>query len=350
MPLQGYNNVEMWTFGLVEWLRKGYFKPWLRAQVYGYPPLPPEMSNLDRWLAAMDWSEIEELSFERCRNSDEIAEKLPSRLHSLHKLESTDISFVEGLPNNTLTNLTWVGRHKDSDLNSILARQGATLQSLELRCHEMYCPYMRNKLNVSILPQLAPKLQRLSMNIPRNGTWPVQDLQILASLPRIRSLEIYSQLQSHCQKQRPHYSIHMADYMDKHGEDYCTGKERLQEPLLDESSTEALFAHMKTANAGGELQSVTFKVGDWSPSWDGPLYKPPWMQLRRAEVICTETNMAKYGKSCQMEVAEGYWPPATKQWERDGWMFGDIELDPEDLDEKSRGELAQKKKLGRRNK
>jgi hypothetical protein len=58
MPLQSYNNADAWTSGSVEWLRKGYLKPGLLAQVDSYPPLPPARSNLDLWLAAMDWSEI----------------------------------------------------------------------------------------------------------------------------------------------------------------------------------------------------------------------------------------------------------------------------------------------------
>ncbi|KAF3040567.1 hypothetical protein E8E11_000571 [Didymella keratinophila] len=314
--------------GLIDWIRKGYWKPWLRAQVYGYPPSAPVKSNLDLWIQAMDWSQIEELAINDCRNAEAIAEKLPPRLTSLRKIESTDVNFIAALPNNTLSDLTWFGRHKAGDLGSILEHQGASLQRLEFRCNELSCPSMRNSFNMSILPQLAPNLVHISVNIPRNGTWPLEDLRALAALPKLRSLEIYSQLQSGCQRQRPEdYTRQMVEYLQKHGEDYCTGQDRLQQPTLNEDNAGDVWRYIKEANAGGQLQDLTLKVGDWSRSWDGPLYSPPWMESRQAEVLCAESNVDASGKPCKTQVSRGYWPSTTNQWESDSWMFDDSEYD-----------------------
>lgn len=195
---------------------------------------------------AMDWPQIEELAIDNCGTADEIVEKLPPRLRSLPQLESADTSLIEAMPDNTLTNLTWIGRHKAGDLESILQRPGATLQGLEFKCNELSCPSMHNSFDVSILPQLAPKLKHVSINIPCNSTWPLEALQVLALLPQLRSLEIYSQLQSECQQQKPEeQSREMWDYMKEHGEDYYTDSKRLQKPILDEDTAEELHLQLK---------------------------------------------------------------------------------------------------------
>lgn len=333
-PLMGRSDAEAWTFGLIDWLRKGYWKPWLRAQVYGYPPALHVKSNLDLWLQAMDWSQIEELAMDDCRNSQEIAEKLPPRLTSLRRLESADVDFIEALSNNTLSDLISVGRHEAGDLEHVLERQGASLQRLEFRCDELSCPSMRNAFKISILPQLAPNLIHVSINIPRNGSWPLDHFRALAALPKLRSLEVYSQLQSECQRQKPEdYTRQMLDYLQEHGRDYCTGQERLQQPNLDEDTAEELWRYMREANTGNHIQDLTLRIGDWSRSWDGPLYSPPWMESRQAEIVCSRSNTDESGKSCRMQVSRGYWPPATEHWESEGWMFGDMELDLADYEE-----------------
>ena len=97
---------------------------------------------------------------------------------------------------------------------------------------------------------------------------------------------------------------------------------------------------MRKANAGGQLQDLTLKVGDWTPPWDGPLYFPPWLESRKAEVLCTEADINASGKLCKMQVSRGYWPPMTNQWESDGWIFEDLELDLADSDGEQLNTLA----------
>jgi hypothetical protein len=144
----------------------------------------------------MGWSQIEGHAVNDCRNSEDIAEELSPCVTSLQKLESTDVASSAALSDNTLADLTWVGRHKADDLKDILEHQGASFQRLECRCDELSCPSMRNSFNMLILPQLAPNLVHVSVNIPRNGTWPLEDFTALTELPELRSLEVYSQLRS----------------------------------------------------------------------------------------------------------------------------------------------------------
>ncbi|KAH6633708.1 hypothetical protein C7974DRAFT_393323 [Boeremia exigua] len=324
MPLHGQNNGEKFVFGLFDWLRRGYWKPWARAQIYGYPPLAPPKSNLDLWLGAMNWSAIEELSIDGCRRADEAVEKLPSLLHSLRKLHSTNVSFIEALPNTTLEHLTWIGPHRHSDLATVLERQGEELQGLEFRCDEMGCPMMRNKFNISILPKTAPNLRHLSINLPRNGSWPLDSLETIASLPHLRTLEIYSNLQSDCQRRKPDlYSRAGHEWTAKHGSTYCTGEDQFQKPLLSENSAEEMHSFLKQKNVGGRLQNVTFRVGDWTPPWDGPVYSPPWMEHRQVEIACSESGKVKGEKRCEMLLSQGYWPPESNREGGLSWLFED---------------------------
>jgi|SRR5690242_10342467 len=322
MPLQGRSDAEAWTFRLYDWIRQGYWKPWLQAQIYGHPSLPPLKSNLDLWLGAMNWSAIEELAISDC--SDELIEKLPSHLHSLRKLESTNISFVEALPNNTLERLTWIGPHKHGNLDSILQRQGGRLRELEIRDDELDWSYMRSKFNVSIIPDMAPNLTHLSINILRNGSWSPEPFRAVSQLSHLESLNIYSNLQSQCQRQKPEeYTRDWLKWRAEHGESYCVDEDRFQKPLLNESSAEELYNLMKGANPRGLLQNVTFRIGDWKPIWDGPLYSPPWMEGRRVEIHCSEVGKEKFEKHCEMVQSYGYWPPGSNTKGETNWMFED---------------------------
>ena len=300
------------TVGLFDWLKRGHWKPWLQAQVYGMPQLAPPKSNLDLWLGAMNWSEIDELAIDGCEHTNEVIAKIPPYLHSLRRLESTNIPFIEALPNNTITHLTWVGPHKHGDLANILDRQGATLQELEFRCNEMGCPLMRNKFNLSIIPDMAPNLMHLSVNIPRNGSWPLDSFHTIASLPQLRSLEIYSNLQSDCQRQKPEpYTKTGLEYLKEYGMNYCRGEDQFQEPLLNENSAEDLFYFIQQANVGGALQNVTFRIGDWTPPWDGPLYFPPWIEDRKVEIVCSARGEVEGERRCELIRSYGYWPPES---------------------------------------
>lgn len=314
MPNYPRNSIVAWTKEMHDWLKNGYWKPWLQTQL-GIAQTEPSKSNLDLWLGAMDWSGIEELAISDSHSNGEVLEKLPPLLSSLRKLDSTDLPFIEALPNNTLTHLTWLGPSKPNDLPRILSRQGATLQNLEFRCEEMNCKPFQSSFNISILPEQAPNLTHLALNIPRNGTWPLSALQTLASLPQLRSLAIYSNLESECQAQKPEqYSREFWTYLAEHGQEHCSGEDRFQKPLLDENSAEELFRLVKQANEGGMLENVTLRVGDWTRPWDGPLYSEPWMEDRKAEVVCSGVGKGERQRLCEMTVSQDYWPLRESIW------------------------------------
>jgi hypothetical protein len=286
------------------------------AQPHGMAGSAPPTSNLDLWASAMDWSKIEDFAIDADSVSEEVLEKLPPLLKSLRKLETTDLSLVKALRTNTLTHLTWIGPSEDGDLAKILDRQGFSLRHLEFRCDERSCLPFRTNFNITTLHEKAPNLVHLSINVPRNGTWPLESLQSLVLLPKLRYLEIYSNIQSPCQQQKPSkYASEFWDYLRKHGEDHCVGKDRYQIPLLDSDRAEDLFRSLKQANEGGQLLNMTLRVGDWaSTSVHGYAYGDEWMMDRKLEISCSSTSNLDLGKLCELEDSLGHWPPESNCW------------------------------------
>ncbi|KAF1831265.1 hypothetical protein BDW02DRAFT_474822, partial [Decorospora gaudefroyi] len=223
------------------------------------------------------------------------------------KLGSTDLSFVQALPNHTLTSLTWVGRSKYTDLPNILKHQGKSLQSLEFRCQELECPRFLPTFDYRILPTHTHNLRHLSANVHRNGTWPLDVLEHIAAIPTLRSADLWMGIQSECRKQYEDYTNSQRVMEREFGKDYCKGEDQFQKPLLDDTSALKLFKYMRERKIGAGLDEVTIWVGDWTRAWDGPLYFPAWAEGIRAKVVCkaeADVNMKDW---CVVEEGKEYW-------------------------------------------
>lgn len=265
----------------------------------------PIKSNLGLWLSAMDWSGIEELMISRI--TDEILGKVPSRLASLKRLETTNRTFIEALPNNTLTHLTWVGKSEPDDLRHVLERQGASLQNLHFRLPERgFGPFLPD-FNISMLPTMAPNLVHVSLNVPRNHTWPLDTLSIISSLPHLRTADIYMNLQSECAQQRP-YLWELRREERRNWQETCSGDAQYHQPKLDIQAADDMFLHMRTFKKGVELRNVTFYTGDWTRGWDGALYDPDWFDGRRDMAHCSRDSNLQVG-----------WCDKFKSWDPDRW-------------------------------
>lgn len=252
----------------------------------------PVKSNLQLWLNAMDWSGVEELMISKI--TDEMLEKLPPRLKSLKRLETSNMSFIDCFPNNTLTHLTWIGNSDPHDLPYILERQGASLRNLQFRIPERESGPFLPDFNISILPTMAPHLSHIALNIPRNGTWPLDTLDIIASLPELSTADIYMNIQSECAQQRPNTEM-MSFATRRAWEGQCDGEDQYQKPIISKAGAEKMFGHMRGVKSGVELRNVTFYVGDWTRPWDGPLYFPDWFDGKREQVTCSLDNKIDEG-------------------------------------------------------
>jgi hypothetical protein len=280
-------------------------------------------THLDLWLAAMNWSAIEELMIEPI--TDEQLVKLPPILHSLRRLETTNASFVYALRNDTLTHLTYIEHTDDEyaakEIPAILAHQGASLTSLEVWSPELPDRPFESPFDVKILPALARGLEHVTLNVARNGTWPLETFDALASLPKLRSADMYMGIQSACaQQRRMRRKERFAEWKGYEAK-YCQGPDQYQTPFVGKEGAEGVFAYMRKEKKGVEFTNLTIYVGDWSRPWIGPLYFPGWLEDKRSKVVC---SVEGWEEKCVVEQADRYWEWADRDWAIEEYRLLDL--------------------------
>lgn len=272
-------------------------------------------TSLAAWLKVMDWEQLEELSINWARNPERVlVQELArsGRLKNLKSLAITSLDFVEALENNTLTQLKWVGRTAEGELESILAHQGQSLRRLEYRCDEAVCPDFHQLLEFSTLPALAPNLEHISINMPRNGSLPVEDLRALASMPNLQTANLFFRMQSDCHAKEEALGI-VPDCMwfpENDDSQTCNGTARYQLPYVNRTTGEDVFNVLREHKQGKEMQKVTLLSGDWTSGWG----KRSFMSWRRARVTCT---IVKNRPMCEAEGRLYY----KGLWVRTDWKL-----------------------------
>ena len=199
-------------------------------------------TNLDMWIEAMDWSQLEELSINTARSEMvEVASKLPQRLTSLKILHVNSLLFIQELVPHTIEKLRWIGRTKIGQLEQILKPHSNSLKSVEYRCDEASCSDWPQQVNISAVADLAPGLQHISVNMPRvNSTWPLKEIETLAKMQSLTSADLYFRLQSDCEL----YGQYLGDcfrcgnaYREWKEENWktghCLGEQRYASPYLN---------------------------------------------------------------------------------------------------------------------
>ncbi|KAF1940146.1 hypothetical protein EJ02DRAFT_456322 [Clathrospora elynae] len=315
-------SVEHWSHAYWRWIKYGHWKKWL-----DWIRLPLEQrakSNVELWIDAMDWSGIEELMIDATGSpTPEAVKKEFGKLTSLRRLETTDLPFIQALPNNSIEHLTWIGKTGYEDVQVILEHQGESLQSLEYRCPETWRCSFDTGFNLSILQNGTQNLTHISINIPRNGTWPLETLEKVAAIPTLRSADLWMNIQSLCREQMEEYQMNrpLIPAGVIIGEDLCKGEDQFQKPFLGEKSALELFTHMREQKEGEELSEVTFWVGDWTRPWDGALYSPAWVEGKRAKVICKADRDVEIKGWCLAKACQ-----TDPDWdgELDDWSVLDI--------------------------
>jgi hypothetical protein len=292
---------------IVQWLNKGLAAVKIDQLVQGLFNIVPKKTHLDLWMDAMDWSRVEELAVTGALGdsiTNEVVSKLAPRLASLRSLESSNARFIAALPDNVLTHLKYISyKHTTEDLSVILAQQGKSLENFDFHYPELQQgPLLPDSPDLSVLPAKTRNLTHLAINIPRNGTWPLETLSTIAALPHLQSLDVYLTLQSLCAQQRSSY----AEYREYGGEN-CRGEEQYQTPFVDKHGAEEMFGYLKEKKKGVKLKNVTFYVGDWM---EGERYAScegkDWFEGRKAKVVCREDRVGDEGW-CIVEAGEEYW-------------------------------------------
>ena len=320
-----------WYERALDWVLSGdAFK---RLSYHTLPQQQREKTNLDLWRDAMDFSHLEELAFAADYKPAHVAfflDRMASPLTGLKRLDldgtmaNNTLTFLRDL-NSSLTHLTTTNIDVldttglgaevfDANINtkllaSAVENHGPSLQHLDIHTLENL-KYFTPIINPEELASSLPKLQNLThltLNLPRNGTWPFETLATIASTtPNLTTLDLYLDIASICRHQKPDHSVGSIGWNDPVLKTYCTGEEQYALPYINETTALEVFEFIRHHKTGNTLQNVTFWAGDWTRQWDGPLYFPLWMHGQKVLVKCTSDGLNAEGV-CHVNVGEKYW-------------------------------------------
>ncbi|GJC99486.1 hypothetical protein ColKHC_08312 [Colletotrichum higginsianum] len=296
----------------LEWLGSGRAWKWLR-----WLPLSrsqKEKTNLDLWLEAMDFSHIKELALKQAWNRKPEVQPLIPHLKSLRSLNITGQwakDFILGLPADSLTHLAWhYSGETGASVLPVLRHHARSLTSLDWREPEMGHRQRRvmSPEQIAELGRMAPNLETLTLDVNRNGTWPMEHLEALAtSLPKVATVTVFFEIASECRRQmessgRPY------GYPErpKPGEELtCSGIESMAQPLLDNANAVKLFEFLREKKVGEALTKAVFYAGDWSRGWDGPIAEDQWLDGRAAFMFCEAVDEGGEGAGIKQILCQG---------------------------------------------
>ncbi|KAF2803153.1 uncharacterized protein BDZ99DRAFT_468491 [Mytilinidion resinicola] len=303
LSLEGYDfDQSEWTDARPPdwWFDLGAWSWWVQsgraARWWEYRKLPIEeriKTNLDLWLDAMEFEKLESLGMRvDWAVPKSFEEKAIPRLEGLKELalyEAPDCgrsaAWIRRLK--PLTSLKWIGGFGMDGVapRALLSRHGKTLETLELR-REEWLGGRRPVLSVTELEQLresAPRLKSLSVDVNRNGTWPVEELEAIANISSLERADGWLEYASDLALEEYYQGKQAYEMESRHRNDDLL----LQNPLLDKKGAEKLWDIMRK-KAGERLKEVVFYAGDWTRSWDGPLHLAGWLEHKKERWYCSE--------------------------------------------------------------
>ena len=248
---------------------------------YEQPIESPSASNLDQWRLAMDWTQLQTL--EIADTNPRFLRKMTGQMPVLQSLK-LGIGWTEGwcdIANQTsrflaasppLSSLSLHGYAGLMNWTEILPRHGSALKSLQV--HEWESSDPASPRPVLSIPQLqrinndCPLLEGLSVGINRNGNWPYEVLDTLATFKNLRKLHLWFELGIDQHQGRDHYHT---------PRDYTRlGEDSYRQPRVNPASASTLFSRLRAQKTGVELQELIMYVGDWGRSYGGGLRMPVW--------------------------------------------------------------------------
>ncbi|KAF6836539.1 hypothetical protein CPLU01_03574 [Colletotrichum plurivorum] len=288
------------------WFASGKARNWLK-----WLPLPKaqkNMTNLDLWLEAVDFSGIKTLRLRQMSDrGPEIAEWAKD--------------FILALPQNSLKHLSWIkSGQTGASVEPILRHHAASLRSLEWR--EPEADFRQRRVmtadQLAALASMAPDLRKLTIDMNQNGTWPYEHLEVLATkFPKLTNATIFMEMTSECRRQMEsaRWDSWGQSRQAPTREARRTFRETMQkqeaecksysQPELNADHTKHLFEFLVAKNNGGNLTSVSFYAGYWERGWDGPLrFMGPWIEDHRAWGSCWLAEDSEPATEAKIEVGE----------------------------------------------
>ncbi|KAK1450000.1 hypothetical protein CMEL01_07336 [Colletotrichum melonis] len=313
----------------MEWIGSGRAWKWLR-----YLPLSAEQkikTNLDLWLDAMDFGSIKNLTLRpRIDEYPDVAKLVPhlKSLQSLKVYGAWAEDLILGLPENSLSHLSWIFSHETgASVLPIIRHHAQSLKSLEWREAESGTRQRRVMTADEIveLGRMAPNLESITLDINRNGTWPMEHFDALVTnFPKLTNMTIFLEFASECRRQLGASTEGIYGYEQwKMGEasDCGSGIESMAQPPLEIEQAKQLWGHLREKKVGDLLKKVVFYAGDWERPWDGPMAENEWLEGRRSFFWCeaSDNPPKRYNGGCVGLIADVPTRRSSSGYDEDGW-------------------------------
>ncbi|KAI9707968.1 MAG: hypothetical protein M1820_004387 [Bogoriella megaspora] len=292
-PPKGIPGWDTYWSDWVNWIFSDRARQWLEWREL--PETQSNKTNAELWADAMDWSKLISLELHDIDSEPFVTHIGPFltglkelTLHRFYSMdENSTHQWFRTLP--PLRNFAWFnGRCKSLNaLDPILERHGETLESLSIHGRGMSGPGPYLSIpEIERIGKMAPNLKHLAIAVDRNGTWPYDTLDAIANNSQLETADLWMQYVS-----EKGYNADKSPWEDgyEYIEDiqyrYQENSTLYQKPLLDRPGIEELWKSMKARSNNG-LKKVSFYAGDFTRSWDGPLYFRRWMEQLRVGWAC----------------------------------------------------------------
>ncbi|KAI4114318.1 MAG: hypothetical protein LQ345_004880 [Seirophora villosa] len=261
---------------------------WLRPEPLQLDWESIKGSNLYMWRDAMDWSRLEELEL-RDVDLPIFFKEMSDQVHNLKHLslqprwsrvEGPEVSlvnstetFVQGQEHLERLSLQGYTSYFDA-LRRMLGRHGATLRELQLREWEstdiINPRAVLSSAQLLEVNRLCPQLERLSIDVNRNGTWPTDIFNALSMFEGVQHLEMNLEVGSD-----RHVSEDNMGWESRAQRNISA--EEFRQPFVDAETAVWLWKTLKQHKRGATLQNLTITIGDWGKNTGGAgYYFLPW--------------------------------------------------------------------------
>ncbi|KAI4094907.1 MAG: hypothetical protein LQ344_001952 [Seirophora lacunosa] len=268
-------------------------------------------SNLRMWRDAMDWSQLEELEL-RDLDLSTFFKEMSDQVHNLKHLslqprwsrsEGPEVSlvnstetFVQGQEHLERLSLQGYTSYFDA-LRRMLERHGPSLRALQLREWEstdiINPRAVLSSAQLLEVKRLCPQLERLSIDLNRNGTWPTEIFNALSMFEGVQHLEMNLELGSD-----RHVSEDNMGWESRAQRNISA--EEFRQPSVNAEAATWLLRTLKQHKKGAPLQNLTITIGDWGKDTGGAgYYFLPWetgleekweCQVHNEEAICAKVG------------------------------------------------------------
>ncbi|KAJ0356931.1 hypothetical protein COL154_010663 [Colletotrichum chrysophilum] len=286
----------------LDWLGSGKAWSWLKWMWLSKQQ--KQMTNLDLWLEAMDFSRIKTLVlippepsiFSRSKSHAPNSTQLAPHLKSLTSLTARGPwtgDLITALPENSLAHLAWLSSRRPWRLAEPVIRHHAkSLTSLEWRVSEAEADW-RSSINPEQIAELgimAPNLRDITIDMRQNDVWPYRHLEALATkFPKLENATLFFDMASYCRRAidaRKNRMLGRERWKMEMSSNCGPGEDEFAHPRLDVTSAQDMFEFLVERNEVGQLRKVTFYSGDWDRPREEHRWGSEWLDGKRTWANC----------------------------------------------------------------